>query len=248
MVYIEQIISELKNLIILFFVEKKSIPVNTNRFKLSIVSSELNHVTSTKFLGVIIDENLTWKAHVDWVSAKVHKSLGIIRKVSHQMNTKCLLTLYYSLIYPYLSYCNLVWASTFPSTLKNIFILQKRFVRIATHSTQRTPSASLFVKLNILDIYHLNIYQICIFMHRIQFNPGIIPEHFRFYFKTNAEVHNYNTRQSKELHLPKSVTSRAQFLLRYRGCKLWSQHSHLVNGTSLISFKKKNIKSLFKCP
>src|SRR6218665_2501554 len=41
-----------------------------------------------------------------------------------------LLTLYYSLIYPYIAYCNIIWASNYKSRLYRLKILQKRSVRI----------------------------------------------------------------------------------------------------------------------
>lgn len=112
MVYIKQAIC---NYII--FCGKKSIPRDPFNFKLSIASTELYQVSSTRFLGIIMDENLNWKEHVEWMTKKVNKSLGKIRKISHQVSSKCLIILYYSLICPYLSYCNMVWASTFPITL-----------------------------------------------------------------------------------------------------------------------------------
>lgn len=211
---------------------------------INIASVEISRVASTRFLGVIIDEHLNWKEHVRWVMSKVNKSIGIIRKVSHSVGLKCTLALYYSLIYPYLSYCNIVWASTFPSTLNQILILQKRFVRFATHSEPLSSSANLFLKLNLLNIYDINVFQICIFMFKIQFNQTTLPDHFISYFTTNAMIHNYNTRQNKHFHLFKCVTSRAQFCIRYRGCKLWNQFSYVVNSKSERSFKKYLRKSI----
>lgn len=90
----------------MFFCGKKHHPKDV--FKIKLDSTELPRVSSSKFLGVIVDENLSWREHVDWISSKVNKSIGIIRKVSHLITTNCLMTLYYSLIYPYLSYCNIV--------------------------------------------------------------------------------------------------------------------------------------------
>ena len=79
--------------------------------KIIIESVEMPQVASTKFLGIYIDENLNWREQADWVSKKIHKSLGIITRVSNLVTTNCLQILYYSLIYPYLSYCNIVWES-----------------------------------------------------------------------------------------------------------------------------------------
>ena len=105
----------------------------------------------------------------------------IIERVSHLVTTNCLLTLYYSLIYPYLSYCNIVWASTFPSTLYKILVLQKRF-------ESHIPSAPLFQKLQMLNIFDINIFQIFVFIYNIYSSDGNIPEHFKTYFKIHRSI------------------------------------------------------------
>ena len=53
-----------------------------------------------------------------YVNNKVLKSIGIIRKMCSFISQNALNILYYSLIYPHLSYCNIVWASTYPSNLQ----------------------------------------------------------------------------------------------------------------------------------
>lgn len=69
-----------------------------------IESTEMPQVSSTRFLGVIVGENLSWREQVDWVSKKVNKLIVIMRKISHLVSLNALLILYYSLIYPDLSY------------------------------------------------------------------------------------------------------------------------------------------------
>ena len=51
-----------------------------------------------------------------------------------------LLSLYYTLIYPYLTYCNLIWASTYVTNLERIYLLQKRAVRLISKTDYRVPS------------------------------------------------------------------------------------------------------------
>ena len=43
----------------------------------------LDRVKNTKFLGVLIDENLTWKCHIDWISKTLSRNIGIIKGVLH---------------------------------------------------------------------------------------------------------------------------------------------------------------------
>lgn len=126
-------------------------------------------------------------------------------RVSHLVTTNCLLILYYSLIYPYLSYCNLVSASTFQTTLHKIFVLQKRFVRIATRSELHTSSVTL-QRLQILTIYGINIFQICVFTYKILFS-----ERFTAYFTVNSQLDSHSTRNSSALHLPNFLLVKVSF-------------------------------------
>ena len=106
-----------------------------------------------KFLGVFLDETLTWKPHISHVCEKISKSIGVIYRAPLYLLASTKLSLYYTLIYPYLSYCNTAWSSTYVSNLSRIFLLQKRIVRVLTNSNYRAHTAPLFSKLKILSIY-----------------------------------------------------------------------------------------------
>ena len=87
-------------------------------------------VKEAVFLGVILDEHLSWKHHILSVSRKISKSIGTIYKSSFCLPKTPLRCLYYSLVYPYLIYCVSVWGSTYQSNLSRVFILQKKIIRI----------------------------------------------------------------------------------------------------------------------
>ena len=137
----ELVNNELKKLSCWFQANKLSINVeksnciifktSQNRQKLdfhfSINDTKIDRVTETLFLGVIIDECL--KPHIQNLTRKMSKSLGIIYKSSFCLNKKSLCTLYYSLVYPYVYYCACVWGLTYHSNLKRLVTLQKRAVR-----------------------------------------------------------------------------------------------------------------------
>ena len=119
-------------------------------------------VTSTRFLGVVIDEKLSWK-DIQFVCSKVMKSVGIFRKISGLVHQACFLILYYSLIN-----CNIVWASTYASYLHKLLIIQNTFNYLA-------PSAPLFKELNILSIYNINVSQLCTFIYKYSYLPDSLP-------------------------------------------------------------------------
>ena len=97
---------------------------------IEIDKNNIECVKETVFLGVILDEHLSWKPHILNVSRKISKSIGIIYESSFCLPKTSLRSLYYSLVYPYLIYCVSVWGSTYHSNLKRIIILQKKIIRI----------------------------------------------------------------------------------------------------------------------
>ena len=114
---------------------------------LSFGDKPLQQSNITKFLGVYIDDHLTWKHHISYVCEQIAKSIGIIFRSRFFLSSTTKLTLYYTLIYPYIVYCNCAWSSTYISNLNRIYFLQKRAVRAITNSGCRAHSTPLFSKL-----------------------------------------------------------------------------------------------------
>ena len=93
-----------KTKLMIFRPRQKTVPITRQ-----IVSDNnaLEQVDNTKFLGVYIDQHLEWKTHVNFIAAKISKSVGLLYKAKYYLPSKSLVTLYYALIYPYLTYCDL---------------------------------------------------------------------------------------------------------------------------------------------
>ena len=140
--------SEIDKLSIWFKANKPSLNLKKTKFmvfkprqkrsicniQISIDNQNIVKVKETNFLGVILDENLNWKSEILHVASKVGKSIGIISRCSFFLPKSSLRMLYYSLIYPYFYYCNIVWASTYKTNLNCLVILKKRIIRIINKS------------------------------------------------------------------------------------------------------------------
>src|SRR6218665_232612 len=101
------------------------------------------------------------------VVQKTSKVLGILYRVSHILDKDRLKLLYFTLFEPYIAYCGTVWSSPHKNgNLDRILRLQKRAVRIITHSSFLAHSASLFKALNILTIYDLTHLSVLVYMFR----------------------------------------------------------------------------------
>ena len=129
---------------------KNSNPLN---FKFFINEQPILRVSETMFLGVLLDDNLTWKSHISLTANKLSKSIGIIHKSRFFLSTHSLRTLYNSMILPYLYYCNLAWAGTYKSNLQRIVTLQKRALRIVSNSTYIVHTGPIFKELKLLKFH-----------------------------------------------------------------------------------------------
>ena len=101
---------------------------------IKIQNTNIERVSVTKFLGVMIDAQLSWKCHIEYTCKKISKCLGVILKARKKLNKSVLLNLYYSFAYPYFIYCNHVWGNTYPTNLNKMIVLQKKLIRIVTCS------------------------------------------------------------------------------------------------------------------
>ncbi|KAJ8019368.1 hypothetical protein HOLleu_42077 [Holothuria leucospilota] len=105
---------------------------NNYNFNISMNNKPLLNVHCTKFLGVYIDDKLSWKDHVQYVSVQISRGVGILSKLKFTLPQRALRLIYLSLVLPHLSYCCSIWSGTTKSILNKHFILQKRAVRPIT--------------------------------------------------------------------------------------------------------------------
>ena len=78
-----------------------------------------------RYLGVIIDNNLSWKHHIDHVAIKISQTVGLICKLRHFLPRQILLTIYRSLVTPYLTYGLVACGQAYKSHLEKLLKLQK---------------------------------------------------------------------------------------------------------------------------
>ena len=133
---------------------------------LSINESIIQYVSNIKFLGVTLDANLRYDEHINVICSKVSKSIGVMKHISNYVSTPTLISLYYSLIYPYLIYCNLIWGSTFETHLRPLIILQKRAIRVINKVHYLQHTSPLFFSNKILKLLDIVKYRQAVYMYK----------------------------------------------------------------------------------
>ena len=198
------------------FCRRKKLNVD---MKLLINGEAIDEVQPIKFVGIIIDNKLSWKYHIDHISGKIAREIGMTIKAREYLNKQGLLSLYYSFIYPYLTYCNHIWGSTYISRLRRLITLQNKALKIIAHARFRASCDPIYQKLNIMKLENINTYLIGHFMHCVFIQKP--PEPLRSLFK-NSEYHSYNTRSVKHYHIPPVKLDLSKTGIKCRGAIIWN--------------------------
>ncbi len=117
--------------------------LHINGVQLSQIGKDFNE-PSIKFLGVYIDEHLSWKHHLSHINSKIARSLFMLKQVKHLLPINSLKTLYNYMIHPYITYGIIAWGSANASDLKRTFLLQKRAIRTINKAPYNGHTDPLF--------------------------------------------------------------------------------------------------------
>ena len=198
---------------------------------------KVNQINVTKFLGVYIDSKLTWNNHVDYIHNKISRNLGILYKVSKVLNEESLHTLYSSLVLPYLQYCCEIWGNGSAMNCDKLFRLQKKAMRIISHSTYREHTSPIFYATRCLKLKDLIHLKTAVFMYNVTHMraPSVIEN----MFKQNIDVHSHNTRIKESLHKPECHCKLRSKAMPLNGVAIWNRlEVGLKSVTTSIHFKK----------
>ena len=208
-----------------------------NRKQIIICGNDINYASSTKFLGVIIDNKMSWAEHILYIKNKISKSVGIINKVRNFVDKQTLRNLYFTFVYPYLIYCIEIWGNTNDTHLNPIILVQKKCIRAITFSHYLESTAPLFKKLNILNFKNLVTQRISLLMFK--HHLGILPHPINTLFMNNTSQHDYNTRQKFDLHTQIGKNEFAYKLFTFHGICIWNHISKKIpTDVSYSCYKK----------
>src|SRR6218665_60766 len=197
----------------------------------------LNQVESTRFLGIHVDQHLTWKRHISEISLKIAKNIGVIHRIAHLLPQSIKLSLYYALVYPYLSYCNLIWAINYPSRLKKLVYLQKRIVRLIAGVRKWEHSSPYFIKFKVLNIDQIRDFQIGEFFFRLEHH--LLSPVFNNFLPNVYEIHSHYTRNATKFRSVKAHSNIRIHTIKSQGSLTWNSFPlEILIANNLFLFKK----------
>ena len=185
---------------------------------LKINDISIGQVQSYKYLGVSIDDKLSFNEHANCLHSKLSSVLGVLRSVSF-LPKYILQMIYYSLGHSVLTYGILAWGSASCNIINPIFVLQKKIIRVVSGSSWFAHTSPIFKELRILKLQDLYKFQILSSMYRI-LHMNHMPEIGDRIISNNVNT-SYMTRNNN-FRLPiftKTITQRSFY---FYGPKLWN--------------------------
>ena len=197
----------------------------------------LEEKDETTFLGVQIDNKLSWKTHIQYISNKISKSIAILRLLRHRFPKRILRIIYMSLIYSYINYCNLIWGSACKTILNPLFLLQKKAIRLINNSAYLDHTDPIFESLGFLKIFE--VFKLNCLLFAFKFLKTDQYPAFKNQMLKNSMIHSHATRIHDLLRPPPQRLVICQRSYLYQSVNLWnSVDGNIRNYNCIISFKK----------
>ena len=197
----------------------------------------INRVDNTKFLGVYFNDNMTFKAHISYLSKKLARVAALIYQVRDLLPDFVLKNVYYAHAQSLLYYCNLIWCNTNKTDLTAITLIQKRLIRLITRSDILAHTSPLFRRTKILNLENLRKLTLGLYCFKNKNN-----------FDHLQARHNYPTRQRNQLRPIRHRTSQFEKSFVYQAPLLWNELNNtipdLININMIKKFKRIYKKSL----
>lgn len=121
--------------------------------------SEIEGVDNVKYLGVILDKELTWKNHI--IKNNLGNKLRIFYFLRNMCNDEVLRTLYFSLVHSRIDYGISIWGGIYSNNIKPLITVQKKkFIRLIKNKNRFETTFPIFKTLNILPLRYLFVYKV----------------------------------------------------------------------------------------
>jgi len=175
----------------LFFPKTLNNDINIKSIKLG--NQIVERVSKAKFVGIHIDDGLQWDEHIQHVTSKLSSGAYAINASKRILSQDNLKQLYYSLVYPHLTYGILLWGSAFKYKLRKIEVTQNKVVRNILNAPYNSSTATLYKHLNMLKLS--DIYKIQLGKLMYDYTHAKLPRPLLDIFTPNITIHDHNTRK-----------------------------------------------------
>lgn len=203
-------------------IERIDIPI-----VLDIGGDIIQRVEEIKYLGVIIDQYLSFNSNHKYVCKKLASKTYFLLRNAKKLDTKTKLLYYKSLIYPHFQYCSTVLFLCNNQQIHDLQIMQNRCMRVILNCDYYQSIQSMLDKLELLDVQQIVNYNVLLLIYKATKN--MLPKYLCEKLLYVSETQPYNLRNNDKFRLPMYKKTCTQNSVFYNGVKMFNQFSTSVN-------------------
>lgn len=188
----------------------------------------LDEVNNIKFLGLVVDNRLSWDGHVNYICSKIASGIYALKRMSYICSLDTLKSIYHSFIHSHIAFGICLYGSTSHYNMNKILVQQKCAVRIMSRLDWNVSAKPYFSKLDILTVFGQYIFDTVLYVHN---NLSNIPK--------LGGPHQYSTRNR---NAPLYLAHKLEIFRKkpsYSGIRFYNKlPSNIKNITNTNTFKK----------
>ena len=225
-----------KSVMIVFRSSRKVIDED---IKIKINNEIIAEKTQTKYLGIIMDNIMSWNNHIKHVTIKLAKGIGILYRLRNFVSQDILRSLFFSFVQPYIDYGLINWCSAPKTNLKPVIHSLDKAIRIIFFKRKDYNVLPLYNNIKILNFENYVKYVTAIFIWKVI--NGLAHVNFSHEFKLKS----YHRGNSLTLHLPLVNTEYKKRFITFSGILVWNNLPMELRNLNMLHIFKKELKVIF---
>ena len=169
---------------------------NSTNFEVIVNRNNIPLTNSVKYLGVILDNKLTWQPHIEQITVKLSRAFGIIFKLRHYVTLSTLKLIYNSMFHTVSQYSLINWGRASKHLLHKIKTLQIRFLRASLFRPSRYSVNAFYFEFGVLKLDDMIDMEYAKFLSR--YSNNMLPNYLNGYFTSLDSIHHHYTRRKSK--------------------------------------------------
>jgi len=227
---------------------------------IQLAGTNIERKTDARFLGVIVDDKLTWSSHIAAIKTKMMRYVGIMYKIKRHLPIKVMLQIFQSFVQSHLNYCSLIWGFAAKSHIDSLFCKQKQGIRAVmpgfVNYFYKSESESLpqhtkkfFDEHKILTVQGLVVQNSIVLLHKIKYLSRLLPKNICHTFPDVVDLPKANSDHiTANTWLQKYGSRYFKNTVFFKGplLSIFADNMNVTTPTSLLSVNiiKKNAKNM----
>lgn len=196
-----------------------------------------------KYLGIILDPQLTFSAHIDYLCKKLGKKIGFLCRVSHCLSQWAKTLVYNTIIRPHFDYCSSLLISCTKENMHRLQIQQNKAMRLILGCNRYTPIDAILRTLDWLSVKQGIERANLILIYKIE--RGQLPSYLSDFLEKRSTFFEYNIRSRENYNIQFVKSASLQKSLFCDGVRLYNAlPGELKSATSVSTFSKNVSKYL----